>query len=68
MTTSTRNESMRIYKVGKNIASKTSLIASCTIFSLGFIIPKGLVPPLGLGISYRRAGLNLNAPEPKLGL
>ena len=48
-------------KDGSKMASRTRSIAPWTILSLGEAILSGLVPPFGLGISIRLAGLNWKA-------
>ena len=47
-------------KVGSKMASRISLMHSCTILSLGGAIVRGLVPPLALGIWILLPGVNLN--------
>lgn len=53
---------LELLKVGSKTVSRTSLIASCTILSLGEAMAKGLVFPLALGIWTRLAGLNWKSP------
>lgn len=53
-----RNLWLESLKEGSKTASRTILIASWTILSLGEAIASGLVFPLGLGMWTLLAGLN----------